>query len=659
MRTPDPAPKRPCLLERVGDAAVAQLHADGFGRLALRERLLLWHLYEAALAGRDIYVDQRCPAGLELRDLVEELLTHPAGIAPGTLERVRRYAKLFWINNSPYQCLTARKFTMEGTPGELLEAARAAEGDGARLPRRNGETTEALLARLGPWLFDPEFEPMITAKNPPPGLDLVQASSVHFYERGLTLAEVEAAPREFELNATIVRGPDRRAIESPWRAGDPARGLPPGRYACEIGRIIAHLEEALPHAPPATRAALELLIRWYRSGRDEDFRAYNVAWLRDRDSPVDTINGFIEVYMDPRGKKGAWEAVVWYEDPKKTELIRRIAAHAQWFEDHMPYAARFRRPEVRGVSAKSIEVVIETGDSGPVTPIGINLPNPQDLREQHGSKSVSLANVVEAYLASEIPEAKREFCWDDAELDRAERWGPRTEELLTNLHEVIGHGSGRQGEECPGDPADRIREHFSSLEEARADLVALWFLRDPVMQELGLLDDPDEGARAAYERYTRNGALAQLRRAPHGEQLEEDHMRNRQLVVRWIEKHTRAIEWRVRDGKHYFVVVDPAEWRAGAGRLLALVQELKSTGDYEGTKRLFDEYGIRFDPGLRDEVVERYRRLDVPAYTGFVMPRLQPLRDAAGRVTDVRVSYPMDLEQQMLEWSGRRAPPPV
>jgi dipeptidyl-peptidase-3 len=271
---------------------------------------------------------------------------------------------------------------------------------------------------------------------------------------------------------------------------------------------------------------------------------------------------------------------------------------------------------------------------------------------------VSLANVVQAYHDSEIPAAKREFCWDDAEFERAERWGPLTEDLLTNLHEVIGHGSGRQGEECPGDPADRIREYFSSLEEARADLVALWFLADPVLRELGLLDDPAEGARAAYERYTRSGGLAQLRRAPHGNQLEEDHMRNRQLVVRWIEQHTRAIEWREREGKHYLVVADPAEWRAGAGRLLALVQELKSTGDYEGTKRLFDEYGIKFDPKLRDEVIERYRRLDVPAYTGFVMPRLQPVRDAAGAITDVRVSYPMDLEQQMLEWSGRREPPP-
>jgi dipeptidyl-peptidase-3 len=381
--------------------------------------------------------------------------------------------------------------------------------------------------------------------------------------------------------------------------------------------------------------------------------------VADKDSVVDTVNGFIEVYLDPRGKKGAWEGIVSYEDPKKANLIKAIASNAKWFEDHMPYEAEFRKPDVKGISARSIDVVIETGDSGPVTPIGINLPNDQEVREKHGSKSVSIANVVEAYDRSTPFAAKSEFCWDAAELARTEKWGPLVSDLHTNMHEVIGHASGRQAPDKQGDPAQWIKENYSALEEARADLVALWFLRDEKLRELGLIDDVDEASRQGYEQYTRNGGLVQLRRMKQGDQLEEDHMRNRQMIVRWILANgAGAIEERERDGKHYLVVADPDKWRAAAGKLLALVQRLKSTGDYEGSKKLFDQYGIKFDPGLRDEVVARYAKLNVPSYTGFVMPRLQPVMKG-GEIVDVAISYPQSIEQQMLEWSGRRRPPEV
>lgn len=647
------------LLQQVDDVGVAQLYADGFANLTLREKTLAWHLYRAALAGREIYLQQRCEDGLVIRDLVEEILTHARHVDPVELERVRRYAVLLWVNNSPYSAITQRKNVLEGSPEELARAAEAAARDGAQLPLRAGESPRALVARLAPMLFDPAHRPMVTAKSPEGGLDVLQASAVTFYGDEVTVADLEGFEGTYELNSNVVETADGRLVELPWRAGLPEEGIPPGLYAQELEAVIARLEDALPFAPPPTRVALEKLIRFYRTGAREDREAYDVAWVADDASTVDTINGFVEVYMDPLGKKGSWEALVFYEDPVKAALIQDIAARAQWFEDHMPYDDAFKKPAVKGISARSIDVVIETGDSGPVTPIGINLPNDSSIRERHGSKSVSLANVVEAYAQSTPASAREEFCWDADEVAREERWGRLTSELITNMHEVIGHASGRQAPGAEGDPATWIKEYYSALEEARADLVALWFLMDPVMVELGLLPEVEEPARAAYERYTRNGAMLQLRRIKEGDRIEQDHMRNRHMVVSWIRANSSAVEERTRDGKRYLIVTDAAEWRAAAGRLLALVQRLKSTGDYDGTRELFDRHGTRFDPGLRDEVLARYADLSVPAYTGFVMPRLQPRTDATGEITDVVVTYPLSLEQQMLEWSGRREPPPL
>ena len=666
--TPVREADRPVLLDRVDDVAIAQLHADGFENLSPGEQALCWHLSRAAIAGRDIFLQQRCNDGLALRDLLEEILTHSDGIDPDTLAELRRYTKLFWVNNGPWNAITSRKSLLRCTPDALFAAAAVADQNGARLPRgcARGQSCrihsppigwQHRLHELDDWFFAPAFEPMVTAKNPEGGLDIVQASSCTFYGDGVTLADLQGFDERYELNSTIVKLPDGTLEEQIWRAGLPEEGIPPGLYAAELSEVVACLTDALPFAPEPTRVALEKLIRFYRTGAVADREAYDIAWVADGTSAVDTINGFIEVYVDPRGKKGSFEGVVFYEDPHKAALIKGLADNAQWFEDHMPYAPEYRKPQVRGISARSIDVVCETGDGGPVTPVGINLPNDQRIREQHGSKSVSLANVVAAGEALSGSGVREEFCWDEAEIQRNVRWGGLTGEMETNMHEVIGHASGQQDAAHQGDPATWIGEDFSALEEGRADLVGLYFMGDPKLKELGLLDDPAEAALAACESYTRNGLLLQLRRIREGHQIEEDHMRNRALVANWILRNGSAIEPRTRGGEHYFVVTDAVAWREAAGRLLAEIQRIKSSGDRAAAKALFDEYGDTFEPALRDEVVARYEALNVQSYTGFVMPRLQPEWGADGALADVTISYPESLATQMLEWSGRRLPP--
>jgi dipeptidyl-peptidase-3 len=400
-------------------------------------------------------------------------------------------------------------------------------------------------------------------------------------------------------------------------------------------------------------AALRALVKFYRTGETADREAYDIAWVQDKASPVDTINGFIEVYMDARGIKGAWEGLVFYVNREKTSDIQKLAREAQWFEDRMPWEPKYRKTGVQGITANAIDVVIETGDSGPITPVGINLPNDQTVRERHGSKSVSLSNVTAAYDKSTLPAFRSEFAWTPEEAARAEKWSAFAAELTTNMHEVIGHASGRVEERLEGRPQTALKEQYSALEEARADLVALYFLPDPKLVELGLVrpEDHDEIVRAEYEAYSRN-ALVQLRRVRQGTQIEEDHMRNRQMIVRWLMANTTAIEARVRDAKTYYVMVDPRAFRDGVGRLLGEVQRIKAQGDYASAKRLFETHGVHFDPKLRDEIVARVDKLQLPSYTGFVMPRLDAVKDASGRITDVTISYPLDFAKQMLEYSA-------
>ena len=645
--TPAPATAsdRQYLLERVDDAAVVQLYADGFERLDLREKVLVWHLYQAALAGRDIYYDQRYVHNLDMREVLEEILTHSDRVNPDTLTEVHFYAKLFWINTGPFNNLTARKFVLKVTPAALGEAVHAAAAAGAEFPLREGETLDQLLVRMDPLFFDPTFDAVVTNKTPGEGQDLLLASANNLYD-GVSTADLANFEERYPLNSRLVDR-DGELEEEVYRID--------GRYGQEIAEIVRHLEAAIPYATEPMAEALRALVQLYRTGEATDRRAYDIAWVADQNSTVDTINGFTEVYMDARGAKGSWEALVFYVNPEKTETIRLLAGYAQWFEDHMPWDPQYRKKGVRGVTANAIDVVVEAGDSGPVTPVGINLPNDQSVREEYGSKSISLSNVNEAYDRSRPPAYRREFTWTEEEALRSEKWGSLAGELNTNMHEVIGHASGQLAAHLEGTPQAFLKEQYSALEEARADLVALYFIADPKLVEIGVIQDEDheEIIRTQYESYSRN-AILQLRRVREGTQLEEDHMRNRQMIVHWLMDNTDAVDARERDGKTFYVMTGWRAFRDGVARLLAEVQRIKSEGDYDAARQLFEQYGIHFDPALRDEMLERVARVDLPSYSGFVMPRLEPVTGANGEIIDVTISYPMDLTEQMLEYSGKR-----
>jgi dipeptidyl-peptidase-3 len=626
-----PPADRKYLLERVDDASVVQLYADGYSSLPLRQKTLIWHLYQAAIAGRDIFIDQKHKDALEMRGILERIVANPQGVDAATLAEVQRYTKLFWINNGPYNNLTARKFVLTCTPEAFAAAAKTAGADAAAV------------ARLQPMFFDPAVDPIVTNKTPGAGKDILQASANNLYS-GVTVADLKGFDEKYGLNSRLVKQ-NGKLIEEVYRVD--------GRYGKYIADIVKHLEAAKPFAEPPMVKALDALIAFYRTGEVKDREAYDIAWVQDKDSPVDTINGFIEVYLDPRGVKGGWEGLVFYVNQEKTERIKKLAVNAQWFEDRMPWDAKYRKATVQGIVANAIDVVVETGDSGPVTPVGINLPNDQAIREKFGSKSVALSNVTDAYARSTPGNMRSEFTWDAAEAERAAKYAEEAGSLTTDMHEVIGHASGQQAP-GKGNPQALIKEEFSALEEGRADLVGLYFIADPKLVELGIIPAADhEGmVRAEYEAYTRN-AIVQLRRMREGTQIEEDHMRNRQMIVRWLMANTKAIEERTRDGKTYLVMVDAKAFRTGVGTLLAEVQRIKSEGDYAAAKKLFATYGVHFDPKLRDQIVARVEKLNLPSYSGFVMPKLTPVV-ANGTITDVTISYPMDLTQQMLEYSGVR-----
>ncbi len=641
--TATPVPTRPYLLERIDDAAVVQLYADGFTALPLREKTLIWHLYQAAIAGRDIFFDQRYAHNLEMRDVLEAIVSHPAGIDPATLAEIQRYTKLFWLNTGPYNNLTARKFVLTCTPEAFLAAARTAAQAGATFGTPRGETLTQQLTRLQPFFFDPNVDARVTQKTPPAGQDVLSASANNLYV-GVTMKDLEGFEERYPLNSRLVKK-NGRLVEEVYRVG--------GRYSNAITAIVGHLEAAIPFATPAMADALGALATFYRTGETADREAYDRAWVKDKASPIDTINNFTEVYLDARSIKGAWEALVFYVNTEKTGHIQALAREAQWFENQMPWAPEYRKANVQGIVANAIDVVIETGDSGPITPIGINLPNDQRIREQYGSKSVSLSNVIEGNDKSTPDAMRTEFSWAPDEVARAVKWGAFASELHTSMHEVIGHASGKLADRLNGKPQAVLKEQYSALEEGRADLVALYFLPDPKLAALGLMAAADQAdiVRTQYENYTRV-ALTQLRRVRSGNQIEEDHMRNRQMVVHWLMKNTKAIEVRQREGKTFYVVTDVNAFRDGVGRLLAEVQRIKSEGDYSAARTLFETYGVHFEPALRDEVVTRVDKVKLPSYTGFVMPRLAAVKNDAGAVTDVIISYPRDLATQMLEYSA-------
>jgi len=633
---------RQYLLEQIDEAAVVQLYADGFSALPLNDKLLIWHLTQAAIAGRDIYWDQRYRHNLRMRRLLESVVRagriDASAFDPATLAEIRRYTKLFWINTGPYNNLTARKYVLKCSEEAFFASLAVAER-----VLNGAQGLQPLGQALTSAFFDATSEPLVTNKSPGDGKDILLESANNMYS-GVSMADLEGFEEKYGLNSRLVKT-EHGLVEEVARVN--------GLYGDHIARIVTHLNDARLFATPAMRKAIDALMKFYETGEDADRVAYDIAWVADKDSPVDTINGFIENYMDARGIRGAWEALVFYVNPAKTESIHRLAQSAQWFEDRMPWEAKWRRTSVVGVTARAIDVVMETGDSGPVTPIGINLPNDQLIRERYGSKSVSLANVNEAYDKSLPPSYRQEFCWSPEEVARAEKWGSLASEVTTAIHEVLGHGSGVVEAHLGGRPEAALKEQYAGLEETRADLVALYFVGEPKIAEIGMVpaEHQAEIVQAEYEAYARN-ALVQLRRIREGTTIEEDHMRNRQAIVHWLMANTRAIESRTRDGKTYYVMVDAVAFHEGVGRLLGEVQRIKSTGDYPAAKALFETHGIHFDPVLRDEIVARVQKLNLPSYTGFVQPELSLVHDAAGAVVDVAISYPLSLEEQMLKWGA-------
>ncbi len=648
---PNPAgvhPDRKYELDRVGTAAVVQLYADGFDQLNPRDKILAYHLVQAAIAGRDINIDQRFAYALPIRTVLESLWLVKGDLPADVRAEVERYTKLFWVHNGIHDNLTTRKelLRLDREQYQAAIATAAAKGhpiDAAQLAP--AQSTDEIFAIC----TDPHSFVSVTDKSPEGGGDPVAASCNNLYV-GCTTADLEAFQEHYGLNSRVVKRADGTLEEQVYRSGN-GKDVPPGRYADRIAAVNAHLRDALPFAPAATHKALELLIRYNETGEAADWRNFNIAWVQDKDSVVDLALGFIEVYLDVRGIKGAWQAVISFRNEEKTHEIAALAQQTQWFEDRMPWEARFKKQEVKGISARAISVITETGDCGPITPIGVNLPNEADIRRDYGSKSVNLSNVVEAYDKTSGKGAAKEFSFTSEEAARAEKYAAAMDDLHTNLHEVVGHASGQVLDSVPN-PAQILGTYYSTLEEGRADLVGLYWIADAKLKEMGLVPD-DDAVLAKYEAYTRN-ALLQLRRVPKGGKIEEDHMRNRQLIVHWLLRNSDAIAVEHRDGKVYYRVTSAAAYRDGCGKLLAEVMRIKATGDFKAGKSLVETYGTKVDPALREEVVARLESLHLPSVTGFVQPELRAKRDAAGAITDVEVWYPCDLADQMLRWSGRK-----
>ncbi len=647
------AGERKYKLELVGPAQVVQLYADGFDKLSPKERIFAYYLYQASIVARDIAIDQHHPAALEVRDLVEQMYIHRSAVKQDVADKIVAYVKLFWVNNGFYDNLTSKKFVPTCSFEEFVEAVHAVQAAGGQVDLAGGEGLDAKLQRLKPVMFDPLHQPMLTDKTP--GHDWIKESAVNFYGGGLRYNDVElwaaAGGEKNGLNSTVImeKGKIREDV---WRAGDTA--IPAGRYAVPLAAAINYLEQALPFAStPHQAETVKALITYYRTGNLDDFRSFNIAWVKDS-SNVDFIHGFIEVYLDPRGQKAEFEASVYFTDPGQTALMRNLAAYAQHFEDQAPWRDEYKKHIDRSPIANVVNVVVGTGGTGPAMPIGINLPNEQSIREQYGSKSVLLHNVVEAYDKTTGTELLKETAWDQGEIDHAVQVGTIADNLHTAMHEVIGHGSGKASPKLQGkDPSIFLPGYYNTLEEARADLVALWNAFDPVLVTIGVAKDDEELRRIGETMYQSaiRTALTQLRRIGKSDQLEEDHLKNRQLIATYAIRNSDAVKVEHRDGKTYYHITDYARLHDVFGKLLAEIMRIKAEGDLAGAKALVDAYGLHVDAKLRDEIQERVKSLNLPAYSAFVMPKLEPVMDPSGSVVDVKISYPLDLATQMLEYS--------
>lgn len=656
--TLDPNNPSGTVVDRFADIEVMRYVVPGFDDLTLSQKKLIYFLTEAALHGRDILWDQNGKYNLPIRQLLESVYTNYTGDRSSEeFRNFELYLKQVEFGNGVYHHYSTDKFTPRFSQ-KWFDAQVSALEKADRLP-----VNKSQLPVLAKVIFDSSFMPKRV--NQAAGQDLITTSAVNMYEN-ITQPEVEAyyaalkdttdlTPVSYGLNSRLVKDADGTIREQVYKVG--------GYYSDAIEKIVADLEKALPFAEnQQQKAVIEELVKFYRTGSLKTFDDYSILWAEDTDSQVDFINGFIESYGDPLGMTGSWESIVNFRDEKSSARTRTLASSAQWFEDHSPVDPKFRKPEVKGVSAKVINAAILAGDAYPATPIGINLPNANWIRAAHGSKSVTIENITRAYDdASHGNGFNEEFVIDQPTIDLLDKYLFITDNLHTDLHECLGHGSGRL---MPGVDPDALKEHGSAIEEARADLFALYYLADPKMIELGLLDNP-EAYKAEYYKYILNGLMTQLMRIEPGKDIEEAHMRNRQLIAAWAFDHghkDNVIELVKKNGKTFIRINDYNKLRDLFGQLLHEIQRIKSEGDYAAGAALIDKYAVKVDPELHREVLDRYARLDIAPYKGFVNPVYVAV-DAAGNatadpsaITDVKVTYEEGYIPQMLRYSRDYSP---
>lgn len=640
------------VVDQFADLQILRYQVPGFESLSLKQKQLLYHLSQAALMGRDILFDQNCRYNLPVRRTLEAIYTGYEGDRQDPqFKALETYLKRVWFANGIHHHYAEDKFVPGFTSDFFRQCVSRVEP--SRLPLRQGHTVEGFVEEITPVLFDPAVLPKRTVQSG--DRDWILASANNYYGGGVTQEEAEnfygkmkagqdtISPVSYGLNSRLVKE-NGRVFEKVWKVG--------GLYTEAIEPIVEELGKAVAFAENDTqKAVIEKLIEYYRTGDLKTFDAYSVLWVEDTASDVDFVNGFIETYGDPMGMKASWESTVNFMNKEATKRTKVISDNAQWFEDHSPVDNRFKKEKVKGVSAKVITVTMLGGDCYPATPIGINLPNADWIRRDHGSKSVTIENITQAYdAASQGNGFNEEFVWSDAERNAIGKYGFITDNLHTDLHECLGHGSGKL---LPNVDPDGLKAYSSTLEEARADLFGLYYLADPKLTELGLVPD-GEAYKAEYYKYMMNGLMTQLVRIEKGKDVEEAHMRNRQLIAKWAYENGKAenvVEMKRKDGKTYVVVNDYGKLRALFGKLLAEVQRIKSEGDFAAGRQLVETYAVKVDPALHEEVLERYAKLNLAPYKGFVNPVMKEVKDAEGNVTDIVLDYTEGYADQMLRYS--------
>lgn len=638
------------VVDQFADLQILRYQVPGFEELSLQQKQLLYHLSEAGLMGRDILFDQNNRYNLAIRRTLEAIYqNYNRDKEDANYKAFEVYLKRVWFSNGIHHHYAEDKFIPDFTSEFFVDCV--SKIDASKLPLREGQTIDQLLEELLPVIFDPTVMTKRTVQSG--DHDLIQASANNYYGEGVTQKEVEdfyakmkdpkdTTPVSYGLNSRLVKE-NGKLVEKVWKVG--------GLYTQAIEPIVKELQKALPYTEnQAQKAVIEKLIEYYQTGDLKTFDAYAILWVKDLASEVDFINGFTETYGDPLGMKASWESTVNFINKEATKRTKIISDNAQWFEDHSPVDNRFKKKEVKGVSAKVITVAMLGGDCYPATPIGINLPNSNWIRQDYGSKSVTIENITEAYdKASQGSGLGKEFIWSDTERDLIKQYGFITGNLHTDLHECLGHGSGII---LPGVDPDGLKAYSSTLEEARADLFGLYYMADKKLLELGIIPSAD-AYKAEYYNYMMNGLMTQLVRIELGKNVEEAHMRNRQLIAKWVYEKGKAdnvVEMKQRDGKTYVVINNYEKLRDLFGTLLAEVQRIKSEGDYEAGKTLVEDYAVKIDPVLHAEVLERYAKLNLAPYRGFVNPIMKEVKNNNGEVTDVVLDYTEGYMEQMLRY---------